>query len=156
SSVAPLGNLTLGEGHLIVTTPTEIWGFIPPRADLGRWQRETAERPDDAEALYRLALAEADAGEFDQAGGHFHRAAELAGKQRLPGWGLRDLAEHRRFESRLERAERLGNAEDKDAARAVLREASGEPFPLADRVRAWALRRHAGDTTAPDLIDSPQ
>jgi outer membrane protein assembly factor BamB/tetratricopeptide (TPR) repeat protein len=156
SSAAPWGNLALGEGHLIVATPTELWGFVPPRAEVGRWRHEAAERPDDAEALYRLALAEADGGDFDLAAGYFHRAAELAGTRRLHGWALRELAEHRRFEMLLIKAERLWNADEKDAARALLRDASGEAFPLADRVRAWALRRHAGDNTTPDLLDSPK
>jgi outer membrane protein assembly factor BamB len=155
SSDRPWGNLALGEGYLIVTTPTEIWGFVPPRADVGRWRNEFAEPPNDAEVFYRLALSEADAGDVDRALADFRRAAELASPLQLNGRPLRELAEHRRFELLLMKAERLWKADEKDAALAVLRETSGDPYPMIDRVRAWTLRRHAGDKTTPDLIDSP-
>jgi outer membrane protein assembly factor BamB/tetratricopeptide (TPR) repeat protein len=154
STNGPWGNVVLGEGHLVVATPNELWGFVPPRTQLGKWRSETAERPDDAEVLYHLALAEADAGDTDRAATDFHRAAELAGDRRLSGWPLHDLAEHRRFELLLIKAERLWKQGANEAALAVLREASGEAFPTADRVRAWALRRHAGDRATPDLIES--
>src|SRR5262249_25911348 len=78
SSAEPWGNLALANGYLIVTTPTEIWGFVPPRAGLMQARLDAAERPDDAEARYHLALAEADSGNRDQALAEFRRVEEMA------------------------------------------------------------------------------
>ena len=66
SGSEPWGNLALGDGWLVVTTPMEIWGFAPPCSELGRLRQAAADHPESAEDQYRVVLAEADAGEAEQ------------------------------------------------------------------------------------------
>lgn len=104
----PLGNLAFADGFLLVATPDELWGYVPERAKLGQRRRDF-ERSGDPAALYRLALAEADAGQVEQAAADFAKVDT-------------DAARHRRFEVLLGRS---------DAA-------AGPAFAPADRLRALA------------------
>ncbi len=156
SSDEPWGNLSFGEGCLIVATPTELWGFVPDRFRLGQFREDADKRPESAEARYRLALAEADAGNLEAALAGFRKAEELADGDWLHGRQLKDLARHRCHEILLMLSEAAWKSDKKDDALALLHEASGEPFALDDRVRTWALRHHAGDKLCPDVFEEPR
>jgi len=147
SSSAPLGHLALAGGLLVVTTPTEILGFLPPRQALDERHREALERPNSAETLYRLALAQADAGESIAASETFRRAGQLAGDP-----SLRESCERRRAELLEHRAIERWHRRRHDEALGLLHELSSPPHPIAERVRAWEQRRLAGDTTFPDVL----
>jgi outer membrane protein assembly factor BamB/tetratricopeptide (TPR) repeat protein len=155
SGPEPWGNLALGDGCLIVATPTEVWGFVPDRLRLGHWQKEVEENPDDALARYHLALAEADSGMADAAIADFRKAADSPdADQYHQGQPLRDLAQQRWHELLLTKASRVASAPGvlPDAAITALREAAGEPFELADRVRALLPLNRAGVKGVPDIL----
>lgn len=156
SSNEPLGNLAFGEGCLVAATPTELWGFIPDRLRFSRLHDEAERRPESAEARYRLALAEADAGQLAEALAGFRKVEELDQGDWLQGRPLKEVARLRRHEILLLQAEKAWKLDKRDVALASLREASSEPFDLKDRVRSWALRNYAGDKSFPDLFEDPR
>ena len=61
------GNLAYADGVLLVATPTELRGYVSERAQLAERKADAAARPNDANAARRLALALADAGNWDEA-----------------------------------------------------------------------------------------
>ncbi len=156
SNDEPWGNLALGQGCLIVATPSEIWGFVPERMRLGQLRMDVKQTPNDAPIRYRAALAEADAGNWHNALDEFRKSEELAAGESIQGVPLQEAARHRRHEILIMQAEQAWKLNSKAEAGAKLREACGEPYSLNDRVRAWAFRIHAGDRTFPDVFENPQ
>ena len=71
------GNLCYADGFLVVTTPTEIWGFMAERQWLDSRKRQVENDPTDLRAQMHLALAEADAGEFAAARQRFLHVAGM-------------------------------------------------------------------------------
>jgi outer membrane protein assembly factor BamB len=154
SSSEPMGNLAFGEGCLLVATAQELWGFVPERLRLGERQKAVDENHHDALALYRLALAKADAGGEAEALADFRKVEELSdAEQFFHGRTIRDLSRHRRFELLVARGERAWLNENKEEALAALREAAGEPFALADRLRAINLLNWADVKELPKFED---
>jgi outer membrane protein assembly factor BamB len=151
SNTLPWGNLTFGEGCLIVATPTEIWGFVPDRLRLGEWDREANRDPNNAIARYRLALALAEDGQHEAAVAEF-RKLEGASDDFFLGSRVSDLARHRRFELVLHQAEREQRRDHPDVAKKLLQVAAGEPFAWPDRVRAASLFSRLDKSTLPDFL----
>ncbi|OAI46433.1 hypothetical protein AYO44_11425 [Planctomycetaceae bacterium SCGC AG-212-F19] len=74
----PSGNLAVGNGAVIVATDRELIGYVSPARDLEPRKKAAAAEPKSAMALYRLALAEADARMFAEAEKNFWRAEAVA------------------------------------------------------------------------------
>ena len=54
-------SVDIADDNVVAATPSELWGFIPDRLRFGQLREGSEQRPESAEAHYRLALAEADA-----------------------------------------------------------------------------------------------
>jgi outer membrane protein assembly factor BamB/tetratricopeptide (TPR) repeat protein len=131
------GNLVYGEGCLAVADARTLTVCVPPA-----WLR--AERRGDVEAQpqaalphYRLALAEADAGQCGEAVAEFGRAEQLATP--AEGW-LPGLARRARQEVLFKEAAGESDEGHWDRAAAALRQAA-VGRPVAERLEA--LRREA-------------
>ncbi len=72
----PFGNLCYADGFLVVTTPTEIWGYVAERHFLNSRKGAVDADPADSHAQMQLALAEADAGLFAEAMKRFQRVGK--------------------------------------------------------------------------------
>jgi outer membrane protein assembly factor BamB len=110
-----LGNLVFADGCLIAAGPLELYGFVAERRLLERRRKEADGNPNNAAARFRLAAAEADAGEIGRASTSFRQSAQLALAEgnpqqasRAERWAKRILADD------ADRAVRRG---DIDAAR---------------------------------------
>jgi len=154
SSTEPWGNIAFGENCMIVTTATEMWGFIPERFRLSFRQEAVKEWPEDALAQYQLALALADAGREEEAMARLVRAVEKArDEDHHRGRSVRELALRRLQELRLAKVERLWKENQKDEATALLVEFTNEMFPIPERVRAQILLMQKLQRTYPWLLE---
>jgi outer membrane protein assembly factor BamB len=151
SSAEPWGNLALADGYLVVATPTEIWGFVPPRAQLGQRQKDAAENPNDPLRLYDWAMALADAGQRAPALEIFDKAARLSvADDRRFGLPLIALIDHRRRELlEIEFQEMIRLSQSPDRLAEWQRRAS-QLVSFGDRFRLWMMTRASGSRALPD------
>lgn len=61
------GNLTYADGVLLVTTTTEVWGYVSEAKQLGNRRRAAAAEPDNALRQAKLARSLIDAGLYPEA-----------------------------------------------------------------------------------------
>ncbi|MCX7700102.1 MAG: PQQ-binding-like beta-propeller repeat protein, partial [Gemmataceae bacterium] len=156
SSAEPWGNLAFADGYVIVTTPTEIWGFVPPRAQLGRRQSEAEQNPDDALRQYELAIAQADAGDRAAALQSLANAAQSAqDHDDRFGQPLKKLISLRRREL-LESDWKNAAVSVASTAGDVLAQARDAELDAVDRIRLWILRRALGDRSFPEILETPE
>jgi outer membrane protein assembly factor BamB len=92
------GNLAYGDGCLVVAGVDDLIGYVPPERALEKRRQETGRAP-SAEALLRLAAAEAGAGREREALQHLREAEKAAGDE-----SGRDRVRRRRYELLLELA----------------------------------------------------
>src|SRR5262249_59181589 len=93
------GNLVAGNGYLVVAGTEELFVYGPDPQALPRRRAEAARPGAPAAARYRLALAEAEAGQPESALETLARAERQARVgERYQGVLLRDLARARRQE----------------------------------------------------------
>jgi outer membrane protein assembly factor BamB len=124
------GNLAFGNGCLVIADQEYLWAYVPEARLLEQRGREHTARPRSAEATYRLALAEADAGLFTKAVEHFAQTERLADRP------LRELAGSRRHDALLDQAQHALSERKWDQADVALKQAMAAEFPVADRLRA--------------------
>jgi outer membrane protein assembly factor BamB len=142
-----LGNLCYADGCFVVTTATEILGFVSEGKLIEPRKREAEGEPGRKLLLYRLGRSEADRGQVDEAIG---RLREVAGAKAEPGTEDALAVDQARAESGLlafQRAERLQRSGDVTAARSAYREVTttaGEPLHACGRLRLVELAG-AGD-----------
>jgi outer membrane protein assembly factor BamB len=138
------GNLFFADGCFVVTTATEVWGFVGDGRLLEPRKKELDKRPKDKPLIYKLGLSEADAGRFDEALAHFDelsadRNGELAANACERAAAIRwAMAEKQRTP---------------DAARPICQEivercSNGGPFALLARLRLAELAEQDGQTAA--------
>jgi outer membrane protein assembly factor BamB len=72
------GNLAVANGCVVVATDRELLGYVAPARLLEPRRKAAAAAPTSADAIYRFALAEADAGLHREAGQHLAEAWRLA------------------------------------------------------------------------------
>jgi outer membrane protein assembly factor BamB len=77
----PFGNLCYADGALIVTTATEVWGFVSEAKKLGERRKAVGEEPDDPARHADLAQSLIDSGEYAEAETEAEKAGD--GKNRL-------------------------------------------------------------------------
>ena len=145
SSAEPWGHLAMSDGYLVVTTPTEVWGFVPPRARLGALEREAAAHPNDPVRLYEWAIALADAGQLPKALAVLDQADSCTGPEnRRFGHTLKMLIDRRRRE--LWEVTIMSTVGDHLSAGDF--EMGVRPLALvqtmSDRLRLWNLSRSLG------------
>src|SRR5262249_18330882 len=92
------GNLAFADGCLVVADGRTLRGYIPEAQRLEQRRKEPPAEPGKPEAIYRLALAEIDAGQIDAAVADFAKA-EAASEPPLRG-----LAQSQRHAALLRRA----------------------------------------------------
>jgi outer membrane protein assembly factor BamB len=110
-----LGNLVFADGCLIAADPLELCGFVAERRLLEQRRKEADGKPKDAAARFRLAAAEADAGEISRALGSFRQSAQLALAEGNPRQASR--AERWATWALADGADRAARRGDIDAAR---------------------------------------
>jgi outer membrane protein assembly factor BamB len=120
----PHGNLVYADGVLLVATPTELWGYVAEREHVAERRAAATARPHDPEAARRLAVALADAGNWDEADKVIRTAEPAADPARARAEWLAD------------RAEREVAAGRPDEARKLLLQGLGDEYPAEWRVRA--------------------
>jgi outer membrane protein assembly factor BamB len=139
----PKGNLTFGNGCLIVANEEGLSAFIAPRRSLEQQKREAAAQPKQGAVRYRLALAQADAGQPEAALASFTLAERLAApaesEHDVP---LRDLARWRKHELLLTLADQARAGQHWDDAAGWLARAAAEEFAVS--LRLEALSRQVG------------
>jgi outer membrane protein assembly factor BamB/TolA-binding protein len=135
------GNLAAADGSLVIADAETIYAFIPPRKNLEKLRRESSAEPESNIRLFRLAVAEADAG--------LHVAAlrnlsqidkEATAEEKLSEVAINTLARRLRFDLFLHRAEEDRRAERWEAAAAALSRAAGAEFGVRDRLHALTTK----------------
>lgn len=130
------GNLAAGNGCLVFADAEKLHALVPPARFLNERRKDARADPDSMKARFRLALAEADAGQFDLAYGSFITVERSANpKESLYGETLRNLAQHRRFEWLMQQA---GGAQSSEDAIAQYRKAAADDFSIPQRLNALA------------------
>jgi outer membrane protein assembly factor BamB/tetratricopeptide (TPR) repeat protein len=135
------GHLAYADGVLAITDRTQLTVFVAP-ALLRNKRKEDAQRtPDSVPAQYRLALAETDAGNVEEAARAWQRV-EAAGtsEDRNQGVPLREMARMQRHELFLSAAEQMRQARRWDDAESFLVRAAEKDFPASRRAAAIAQR----------------
>lgn len=128
----PPGNLAFGNGTLAVADRTTLHIFAPAATRLGARQAAVRQQPESVPARCRLAAAQADAGQFAQAGETLRAAERLAGRP------LPDSLRRQRHDLLLRSAEQAADARRwQEAADALIRAADSD-FTAAERLQALA------------------
>jgi outer membrane protein assembly factor BamB len=138
------GNLTFGNGCLAIAGTERLWVYVPERRYLPM-RKAAAASAASSQALYRLALAEADAGLHGPAIDDFARAEKALPGEKYQGVPLRELARRARHRAFLEWARSESAAKRWTAAATLLTRAAATDF--SPTARAEALCR-LGDTWA--------
>jgi len=86
------GNMACADGSLVVAGAAHLTGYVAPRRLLGQLQGDAAQPGATAWTFYRLAQAEADAGQLTSALPHFARAAGLSAEEKKNDVPIRTLA----------------------------------------------------------------
>ena len=121
------GNLAVGDGCLAVAGTRELSVYVPEGRLLQRRREEAARPQASLQAHYRLALAEAGAGLYEEALAGLNRLEARAGPEdRLNGRSLRDLIGRRQQEILLDAAEQAEQAKQWERAAEYLTRAAGE------------------------------
>jgi cellulose synthase operon protein C len=143
------GNMTCADGCLAVADAETLSIYLAPGLLLRQRETEVQGSPQAALPLYRLGLAEADAGQADRAVEHLRHAEGRAAPGECFDWvRLDEQARSRRHELLLERAKTAGAGKRWDEAAALLAEAQGKEFPVPARLAA--ITRQADLWTAAD------
>jgi len=139
------GNLAVANGCVVVATDRELLGYVAPARLLEPRKKAAAAKPQSAEAIYRCAVAEADAGFHREAAQHLAEAWSLAA-----GAPLRRNEIARRIGALCHESPGLGLT---DGLAPILREATQEWTPTPQR----ALVVKAGNLSGrPKLTMPPQ
>ncbi len=139
------GNLAAANGCLVVAGSKELSAYVASDQTLRQREQDVHNNPASATALFRLAVAQGEAGLEAQALEHFVRAEALAGPdERSHGVPLRRLIRERRHALLLASAEQAQEAGDRDRALALLSQAASVEFPAAARLKA--VSRQADDS----------
>ena len=88
----PLGNLCYADGVLLVTTATEVWGYVSETKKLGDRRKAVDNDPENAALHEELAQSLIDAGEYAEAEKEAAKAGEA--KERLL-WLLAEKSDSR-------------------------------------------------------------
>ena len=128
------GNLAAADGCLIVADSRVLSAYPPDKWTLRRRTQEAAQDGASALTVYRLALAEVDAGQTARALTTLERALEMAQTQRQ-----KDLALAKIHEVLLQSARTASRGGDWKKAEALLIQAASKRFPASERVRTVAL-----------------
>lgn len=156
SSSLPLGNLAVGEGCLIAASATELAGFVPDRYRLGEYRNQVEQRPDDALAQLRFAMAMIDAGNSDTAIPTLKKIEYMeSASEFFRGQPVIAIARTLRHQLLIRSAERSWALDERETAIEQLRDATKEPFAPADRIRAAALLHAIGEPIPPALLEDP-
>jgi outer membrane protein assembly factor BamB len=142
------GNLAAANGCLVAAGIDHLTAYLPEGLLLKQRQKEAAAAPRSALARYRLALAEADAGQASQAVENLAQVESLAGaEERWHGFRLRQQARKRRQEVLLQLAGQARGAEQWDRALGFLERAAAKDFAGPERLTAleqqaafWSMR----------------
>ena len=88
----PFGNLCYADGVLVVTTATEVWGFVSEAKKLGDRRKAVEDDPDDPAKHADLAQSLIDAGLYPEASAEAARAGDDGDRLRrwLAGRGAAD------------------------------------------------------------------
>jgi outer membrane protein assembly factor BamB len=142
------GNLAVGGGCLAVAGTGKLSVYVPEGRLLQRRREEAAQLRASAQPLYRLALAEADAGLYPSALANLDRVeTETGSTHRLSAVLLRKMLV-RRHEMLLDAAEQAARRKRWEEAAQFLRRAAVARFPLGARLTA--LSREAALRTETD------
>jgi outer membrane protein assembly factor BamB len=135
------GHFAYGGGILAVADRTHLTVFVAP-ALLRKQRKDDAllER-DSARAQYRLAQAETDAGNMEEALQRWKRVEATAKPdERLRGKPVKELAQRERHELLLQAAERMQAAQHNEEAAGYFTRAVDPEFSAALRIRALAVQ----------------
>ena len=138
------GNMVYGNGCLVVADRSELIVYVPPGYRLEEREQEAGEKPASAVARYRLAVAQADAGQDADALRNFREAERRAGRaDKWQGRPIRELAHARRHALLLDTARRARLEKHWDRAEEALTQAAAAEF---DRAAPAACAPAAGNT----------
>jgi outer membrane protein assembly factor BamB/tetratricopeptide (TPR) repeat protein len=135
------GNLAAGDGCLAVAGAHALSVYVPEGRLLQRRREEAARPQASLQAHYRLALAEAGAGLYDEALAGLERLEVRTGPEdRVNGRLLRDLIGRRQPEILLDAAEQAEQTKQWERAAKYLTQAAEERFPRPTRLTAMARK----------------
>jgi outer membrane protein assembly factor BamB len=112
----PRGNVLFANGMLIVAGAKELFVFVPPRQKLDERRAAAKNEPESALALYRLAIAEADAGLPAAPNTFVEASRRVRSDERGQGESLREMVLCDWQRTLFASAQREGNAGRHDAA----------------------------------------
>jgi outer membrane protein assembly factor BamB len=141
-----VGNLAFGQGCLAIADAENLRVFVPAARRLEQFQRETLLHPADSAGVFRLAIAEADAGRVPDALSHFAEAERLA----RPGdiWEdqpLTTLARSHRWRLLVKAAQKRAQKGDSKSADELFVQAGEQCFSCEQRLHALAERAIAAE-----------
>jgi outer membrane protein assembly factor BamB/tetratricopeptide (TPR) repeat protein len=131
------GNLAVGDGCLVVAGVRDLSVYVPEGALLQRRKEEATQPGAPAQAQYRLALAQADAGLFTEALATLDRLkAQASPNELLKSTSLQRLVAERRHTILMDAAEQAGREKQWEQAAHYLRQAVDGRCSLSARLMA--------------------
>jgi outer membrane protein assembly factor BamB/tetratricopeptide (TPR) repeat protein len=130
------GNLVFSNGCLVVAGTEVLYVYVPEERYLPQRRAAAGKKGAPASALYRLALAEAGAGQFAAALEHFGRAERAPLQEHYRREPVRLLARRGRHRVLLQMAALHEEEERWQEAADLLERAAGAEFPAARRLQA--------------------